>query len=174
VPGGLDPVDRFEDLVALGLKAPISALTGAMVGEGGLTRAPSCPAFRLAEPFEELRERWAPPVWLTTVGATAEHAARTSWGLELLAAGGLKVAEQGTSYAASGARVAVISAADERFAELAPLVRQLVSAGALVWVLGRPGPHETNLREAGTRGFLHAGIDVLAALRALHAASRPA
>src|SRR5690606_12169465 len=110
VPGGLDPISRFEDLVPEARSAPLGALTQAVVGDG-LTRCPASEPFRLAEPFEALRDRPTRPVALVTAGPLAEHSARTAWGVELLQAGGI-ASEVRDGAAGPAARVAVVSAPD--------------------------------------------------------------
>ncbi|MEZ4322147.1 MAG: methylmalonyl-CoA mutase family protein [Myxococcota bacterium] len=132
---------------------------------------------RLAEPYEALREREPAPVYFATLGPLAEHTARTGFGRELVEAGGLQcvvpdgvetAAQNEAAYAASGARVAVISAHDRRFAgEAVELANRLAGAGAAVWMLGKPGEHEATLRAAGVRDFLFLGGDALATLDAL-------
>lgn len=166
VPGGLEDVTDFDVLVDLGATAPFAALTHAMVGDG-LTRCPPSPPMRLAEPFEEARAARPVEVPVITAGPTAEHGARTAWGVELLAAGGLVgLARDGVDAGTlPGAPVALVSVADSRLGtDAVDLVRALTTAGRRVWVLGRPGEHEDALRSAGAKGFLHAGGDALAVL----------
>jgi methylmalonyl-CoA mutase len=49
--------------------------------------------------------------------------------------------------------------------EAAAAVRALRSAGAVVWLAGKPANSEDELREAGVRGFVFAGCDVLSVLQ---------
>ncbi len=138
------------------------------------------PLRRLAEPFEALRDaadeiRPTPRVFLASLGPQAEHAARTMWITNLLAAGGIGViatdgftasAEAGLAFAESGAQIACICASDETYALLAEAIAMtLKGAGARHIILaGRPGPREPALRAAGIDRFWTAGMDVLAAL----------
>jgi methylmalonyl-CoA mutase len=41
----------------------------------------------------------------------------------------------------------------------------LRSVGAVVWLAGKPANSEDELREAGVRGFVFAGCDVLSVLQ---------
>lgn len=142
---------------------------------------------RLAAPFEALRDAadahaartGAPPrVFLASLGATAEHSARTTWIRNLLAAGGIEsVGGEGwtasgdaaRAFADSGASIACICGADDTYKLIAEATAQaLKGAGATeVLLAGRPGDLEAALKSAGVDGFLAAGQDMLAALGGL-------
>lgn len=145
---------------------------------------------RLAEPFEALRDaadafartNGRPPrVFLASLGTLAAHAARSTWMQNFLAAGGV-VAEMGEGYvdatqaarafSASGLAVACICGSDRDTADHGEnAAAALRKAGAkLVLLAGRPGEDEARLRAAGVDDFIHAGCDMVAVLRKLHAA----
>lgn len=154
-------VSLFPNLDDASPAAPVAS-TGAL------------PARRDAEPFERLRARAAggsarPVVYLATLGPRSEHAARVEFSRGLFSVGGFE-ARQGdvAGFAASGARVACLCGADERYAaEAAGAARALREAGAARVVLaGKPGALEAPLREAGVSGFVHLGCDVPQALAA--------
>ena len=70
---------------------------------------------------------------------------------------------------ASGARLACLCSSDDVYArEAAAAAQALRGAGASVWLAGRPGALEPALAQAGVSGFVFAGCDALAALRAAH------
>ena len=70
---------------------------------------------------------------------------------------------------ASGARMACLCSSDDVYArEAAAAAQALRGAGASVWLAGRPGALEPALAQAGVSGFVFAGCDALAALRAAH------
>jgi methylmalonyl-CoA mutase len=141
------------------------------------------PARRLAEPFETLRERadaagTEPRIFIAPLGTPAEHGPRVTWTANLLASGGIGViagdgftasGESGRAFAESGASVACICGTDQSYAELGEATAMaLKSAGARkVYLAGFPGTSEAAPRVAGVDGFLHAGIDRIAALEAL-------
>jgi methylmalonyl-CoA mutase len=52
--------------------------------------------------------------------------------------------------------------------EATTAARALRGAGASVWLAGRPGALEAALTQAGVSGFVFAGCDALAALRAAY------
>jgi len=74
------------------------------------------------------------------------------------------------AFAASGATVAAICAADELYAERgASTAIALREAGAeLVALVGDPGDRRDELKAAGIDEFWHEGVDVLEALQRLH------
>lgn len=142
------------------------------------------PRHREAEAFEALRDRAdalggdaRPTVLLVKLGPTAEHKARETFAIGFFAAGGLRCVDVEASDAntlraaldASGARIACLCGADERYAEDAAGVgRALVEAGAAAIVLaGRPGEHESAWRDAGIERFIHLGADAVPLLTEL-------
>ena len=133
--------------------------------------APLTP-WRLAEPFEALRGTSpAGRAVLATLGAAKSYAARVGFARGLLAAGGI-AAETTPAEEAAGS-LAVLCGSDEDYAQGAAAAAQGLKArgASAVWLAGRPGEHEAPWREAGIDGFLYAGGDALADLKALQAAA---
>jgi methylmalonyl-CoA mutase len=170
-----------------------------LLAEDGVTVAPPSPAppvaaasvqikpltaRRLAAPFEALRHAAdahlastgkRPRVFLASLGAIAQHTARSTWMKNFLAAGGIEAltsdgyataAEAAAAFKTSGASVACICSSEAVYAKLAEeTAKALKVAGASpVYIAGRPGAHEAALRAAGVDGFLFAGQDAVAAL----------
>jgi methylmalonyl-CoA mutase len=142
--------------------------------------APLSPT-RLSEPFEVLRDRAlqqepAPKAFLATLGTASDYAGRTTFARNLFAAGGIAaVLEPAKNYDPSLAPLAVLCSSDERYAEEAvEAVRSLKQAGArAVWLAGRPGALEAELKAAGVDDYIYAGGDVVATLtRALELEDR--
>lgn len=144
---------------------------------------------RLSEPFELLRDAsdralaakgQRPAAFLASLGAVAEHATRSMWVVNALAAGGIESREKHgfadpaaavAAFAESGASLAVISGPDAMYPEWVPaLTGQLKAKGArVVAVAGRPGDHEAAFRAAGVDLFIYAGADLFSLLSSLHA-----
>lgn len=145
---------------------------------------------RLAEPYEQLRDNadahkartgaW-PQVFLASLGAVADHTARSTWIKNLMAAGGIEAIttdgfENGESAAAafkqSGAKIACICSSDKLYDQHAlATLKALQSAGAThIYLAGRPRALEDTLQEAGLTTLLHANQNALEQLTALHAA----
>jgi methylmalonyl-CoA mutase len=136
---------------------------------------------RLSEPFEALRERAlqlsaSPKVFLATLGTASDFTARATFARNLFAAGGIAaVVDAADRYDPSIAPFVVLCSSDERYAEEAvPAVRLLKQTGAkAVWVAGRPGEHEAELKAAGVDDYIYAGGDAVATLsRALELEDR--
>ncbi len=141
------------------------------------------PRRRLAEPFEALRDAAerlpSPPrVFLASLGSQSEHAARSMWITNLLAAGGIGTiandgftnsADAGRAFAESGATIACICGTDQSYAELGEATAMaLKGAGASCVILaGRPRDQEAALKAAGVDRLFFAGMDVVAALEHL-------
>jgi methylmalonyl-CoA mutase len=142
---------------------------------------------RLAEPFERLRDRSddhlantgvRPRIFLANIGAAADFAARANFAKNFFEAGGIEAAsnegfatlqDMVEAFKASGATLACLCSSDEVYGrEAEAAVHALRSAGAVVWLAGRPAGLESGLREAGLRGFVFAGCDVLSALQEAH------
>lgn len=160
-------------------QVPSAGLNGATVRALTLGRA--------SEPFEALRDKAdaceartgsRPKVFLASMGALAVNATRTTWIRNFLAAGGIEgvggdgyttSADAGRAFAASGASIACLCSSDDVYAELGEAAASLLkTAGAKrVYVAGRPKELEAALVSAGADGFLHAGMDALAALATL-------
>jgi methylmalonyl-CoA mutase len=143
--------------------------------------------FRLAEPFEELRDASdaalarsgaRPKVFLANLGTISDFGARAAYAGNVFEAGGIEApgndgfidrAAMIAAFGHSGARLACLCSTDEIYArEAISGAQALRAAGAVVFLAGRPGALEEALRQAGISGFIFAGCDVLAALRAAH------
>lgn len=155
----------------------------ALADSGGqATTAAALVPHRLSEPFEALRaaaEASAPTIFLANVGTGPSYVPRATFAGNLFAAGGVRAVGDGgypdpaaaaAAFAASGAPVAVICGTDSAYAdEGAAYARALRAAGArYVYLAGRPGDREPELRAAGVDEFVSLGADVLAVLTRLH------
>lgn len=121
------------------------------------------PVHRDAEVFEALRaraERTRAEVHLHTVGSFAESRARVGFASSFFAAGGLRARESSELGAAA---VACLCGSDERYAaEAADAARALKAAGCKrLYLAGRPGELEAELRHAGVDDFLYVGCDAV-------------
>ncbi|TCT04673.1 methylmalonyl-CoA mutase family protein [Aquabacter spiritensis] len=141
---------------------------------------------RLSEPFEALRDAAEaaavpPMVFLATLGPVSAFTARATFAKNFFEAGGLKAPvpepfarldDLIDAFVASGTTFACLCASDDLYAaEGVVAADALKTAGAhTIWLAGRPGELEGPLTAAGVSGFIHAGGDVLAALRIAHAA----
>lgn len=167
--------------------ADLAARAGDAATDAPVRVAPLAPA-RTAAPFERLRDaadaaRAAgsePVVLLVTLGPLARHTVRADWAANLLATGGVRTERTGPvddpetaarAFGAQAARIACIVGDDEAYAALAePVARALADAGAAaIYLAGRPGESGAALEAAGVTRFLHAGMDVVAALAGVHA-----
>jgi methylmalonyl-CoA mutase len=147
------------------------------------------PAIRLAEPFEALRgasDRTLaqtgarPKVFLANLGKLADFTARATYAKNFFGAGGIEAItndgfanrnEMVAAFKASGAKLACLCSSDTVYAaEAVDAARALTSAGASLFLAGRPGEHEQALRSAGIGTFLFVGCDVLATLQATYRA----
>ena len=119
-----------------------------------------------------------PKVFLANLGRLADFTARATFAKNFFEAGGIEaVANDGfasldemiEAFKASGAKVACLCSSDEVYArDATTAARALREAGASVWLTGRPSAEEAALMQAGVRGFIFAGCDALATLRAVH------
>jgi methylmalonyl-CoA mutase len=147
------------------------------------------PAIRLAEPFEALRDASdrtlaqtgaRPKVFLANLGKLADFTARATYAKNFFGAGGIEAItndgfanrnEMVAAFKASGAKLACLCSSDTVYAaEAVDAARALTSAGASLFLAGRPGEHEQALRSAGIGTFLFVGCDVLATLQATYRA----
>ncbi|MEA2926034.1 MAG: methylmalonyl-CoA mutase [Alphaproteobacteria bacterium] len=176
----------FPDLA----EPPVSVLEVAAVAPASVAvacRIEPLPRIRLAEPFEQLRDASdrmlartgaRPKVFLANLGKPSDFTARASFAKNFFEAGGIEAIgndgfassdEMIAALKASGARLACLCSSDDVYArEAAAAAQALRGAGASVWLAGRPGALEPALAQAGVSGFVFAGCDTLAALRAAH------
>jgi len=141
-------------------------------------------AKRLAEPFERLRDRSdqslkekgkRPRVFLANLGTAADFTARATFAKSFFETGGIEAIDSegfadpfalATAYTSSGAPLVCLCSSDQLYAQQASAAaKALKSAGAKhIYLAGRPGEHETELRGAGIGEFIFAGGDALATL----------
>ena len=142
------------------------------------------PLRRRSEPFEVLRDAVVasdpvPTVLLVTLGPAAEHMARSTFARNLFGVAGIRAVEPGDPAGATrapgpdgsggagsdagGALIAVLCGSDERYRdEAAAVVGGLKAAGVQrVYLAGRAGDDEADLRASGVDEFIHAGVDVV-------------
>jgi methylmalonyl-CoA mutase len=180
----LTGVSVFPLLGDDGVKVEVLAEPAPVTGKAEMR--PLTP-YRLAEPFEELRDRADKytaskgeqlRVFLANLGEIAEHNRRSTWVWNFLGAGGIEgltsdgykdAAEAAAAFKKSGARIACICSSDGVYArEAKDAAKALKAAGASrVLLAGRPREDEAALRAAGVDGFLQAGQDAVAALKEL-------
>lgn len=150
-------------------------------GPAAEMKAQPLPSVRLAEPFEKLRDAADalklksgkhPQVFLASLGAIAQHTARSTWMKNLLAAGGLEAitsegfasaGDAAAAFKSSGARLACICSSDDVYSDFAvSTAAALKDAGAhRILLAGRPGDLEEPLRKAGVDTFVFAGQDMV-------------
>jgi len=143
---------------------------------------------RLAAPFEELRDRSdamlaktgkRPAVFLANLGTPADFTARATFTKSFFETGGIEAlgndgfsdpATLAAAFKASGTKLVCLCSSDKVYATQAVASAQaLHAAGAKhIYLAGRPGDLESALREAGVSGFIAAGGDALATLKAAY------
>ncbi len=132
-------------------------------------RCPPLTPTRLAEPFERLRDRAeamspAPAIYLATLGGPSDYTGRVGFAQNLFAAGGVRPeAGPAADYRPSHAPLAVICSSDERYAAEGVAAAAALKASGVrrLYLAGRPGELEAELRRAGVDEFVFAGADVL-------------
>lgn len=169
-------------------EAPVAVLeatrAAAPVVANAAIRFDALSPIRLAAPFEALRDRSdsllaaggaRPKVYLANLGTHADFTARTTFARSLFEAGGIEAvdgsggsdaAAVAAEFKASGAPLTCLCSSDKVYPGLASKVAQaLRSAGARrIYLAGRPGELEAELRAAGVAEFVHVGIDAVATL----------
>jgi methylmalonyl-CoA mutase len=173
----------FSLKTAAGDRATLADIS--RTGDTGAEAEPLWP-IRLAEPFERLRDLAdqrtaagrAPKIFLASVGPLAEHSARQMYAQNFFAAGGIGAVPSAgdaivlaQAFESTGCQLACICGSDKRYAEEAVAVaRGLKAAGvSRLYLAGKPGEREQELRAAGVDEFIHVGVDVLASLELAHA-----
>ncbi len=144
--------------------------------------------FRLAEPFERLRDKSEaivqrmgsrPRVYLAALGPEPAHRGRVADVREWLEAGGFEADYDGESATAedavermkaSGAPLVCLCGDDKAYAAQAEaFAKSIKASGAKALALaGRPGDHEARWRAAGIDDFIFAGADAVSALEGLY------
>jgi methylmalonyl-CoA mutase len=148
-------------------------------------RFDALPPMRLAEPFEDLRDRSdeilkttgaRPKIFLANLGTPADFTARATFAKSLFETGGIEaigsegvadVAALSAAFKASRAALACICSSDKVYTDRAvAAAKALHEAGAKhIYLAGRAGEHEAALRAAGVNDFVFAGGDVLVVLQ---------
>jgi len=179
--------ERYSALVNAVREGATIADMVATVGHDWVRSVP-VPKMRLAEPFERLRDASdarleatgrRPQVFLATLGRMADFTPRASWVRNVFEAGGVEavggIVYDGVdalidAFRESRAELACICGTDAAYAEnAAALAEALAKAGAEgVYLAGRPGDLEADLRSAGVTAFVYAGCDILSELVAAH------
>ena len=159
------------------------------LGAKGRMEIPALPQVRLGQEFERLRDAGdayaakfgaKPKMFLACLGSAAEFTARAGFAKNFFEAGGIATVPGtgGTDPAAIAAdfkrskiELAVICGSDALYAAHAvALAKALRQAGAaMVYLAGRGGDAEAELKAAGVDGFIYMGCDVLATLKDIHA-----
>ncbi len=179
--------ERFDALVAHIQQGATMADLLATIGYEW-ERSKAAPWWRIAEPFERLRDAAEPhrarggsrpSIFLANLGTEAEFATRSRWAQNLLAVGGIAAvsgaggsdaSEIAREFANSGTGVACLCPGEGRADLVAEAARWLKMAGARhVLCVRPPDGEEALLREAGVDVLLSEGCDILAELEALHA-----
>jgi methylmalonyl-CoA mutase len=186
-----DPLTGTSEFPHLS-EAPVKVLLPSppSLREGNESSA-ALPCIRLAEPYEALRDASdralektgaRPKVFLATLGAPADHIARTMFARNFFEAGGIEAVEGVGDPAAlaapfrqSGAKLACLCSSDEVYAAQGPdAAKALAAAGAThIYLAGRPGEMADSLQKAGVGTFIFAGCDALSTLQAAHAKLEP-
>ena len=127
-------------------------------------------AFRLAEPFEKIRQRTArhasetghvPKVLLLKRGDVKMRTARANFALNFFGCAGFGISES-EEHAGSDANLIVLCSSD---AEYLPFAQEICAAVKVpVVVAGNPKEHVDALMAAGVAGFIHIASDALATL----------
>jgi methylmalonyl-CoA mutase len=153
--------------------------------EFGEQTAEPLPRIRLAEPFEVLRDESdaclakagaRPKIFLACLGRPADFNARASFAKSLFEAGGIEAVaphaaqsrdDMLKAFKDSGASLACLCSSDKVYAaEAADAAKALASAGAKhIYLAGKPGDLEAQLKSAGVESFVAAGADALETLR---------
>src|SRR5262249_8445415 len=118
-----------------------------------------------------------PKVFLANLGSGADLSARANFAQNLFAAGGIEAVSSdgfasrdamGAAFQASGTALVCPGGSDKAYAtEAVDAAKALKAAGAkTLYLAGRPGEREAELRKTGVNTFIHAGCDALAILAA--------
>jgi methylmalonyl-CoA mutase len=148
--------------------------------------AEALPRLRLAEPFEQLRERSdqvlartgaRPSIFLANLGALAQFTVRATFAKNFFEAGGIEaVGGEGdasaiaAAYKSAGTAIACLCSSDKVYEQDANAAAEaLKAAGARhIYLAGRPGEREAALRAAGVQSFIYDGCDAVATLSAAY------
>jgi methylmalonyl-CoA mutase len=144
------------------------------------------PRVRLAVPFERLRDACdrvlaatgaRPKIFLANLGKPADLIARATFAKNFFEAGGIEAPSNDgfeslealvAAFKASGAQLACLCSSDAVYAREAAACAGALAGARRVYLAGRGGEREQELRAAGIAEFIYAGCDVLATLRQAH------
>jgi methylmalonyl-CoA mutase len=170
--------NEFPDIgeAALDVLAPFDTRIAEVEAPQGAHKSPMLAPKRLSEPFEALRARSdahlaasgaRPRVFLANLGSVATFTPRANFAKNFFEAGGVEAAfgpqtENSTEIVAafreSGAKLACLCSSDQIYCDAAiPVAIALKGAGATLYLAGRPGEMEEDLRKAGVARFIFAG-----------------
>ncbi|MCK7622781.1 methylmalonyl-CoA mutase subunit beta [Streptomyces sp. RS10V-4] len=170
-----EPITGVSEFPQLA-QAPLEREPAPAPAGGGLPRV------RRDDAFEALRARSdaqlaaagaRPKVFLAALGPVAAHTARVAFAANLFQAGGIETVPEpvtaqsaAAAFAATGARIACLCAADAVYAEqAAEVAAALKAAGAVrVYLAGRPAEGREELVAAGVDTFVFAGCDAVGVL----------
>jgi methylmalonyl-CoA mutase len=128
------------------------------------------PQFRLAEPFERIRERTArhvretghtPKVLLLKRGDVKMRTARANFALNFFGCAGFEIAES-EDYSATKADLVILCSSDPEYVAFAQEVCSHVQVPVIV--AGNPKDQIDALKATGVQGFVHIGSDAVEAL----------
>jgi methylmalonyl-CoA mutase len=185
-----DALTGTSDYPNLGEKPPAVlkvAKVAAPKETAATVSAEPLPRIRLAEPFEALRDKSdallakttkRPQVFIASLGKLSDFTARAMFAKNFYEAGGIEalgndgfkdLAEMVAAFKASRAKLACLCGSDAIYAEQAvDAAKALTDAGAIVHLAGRPGELEATLQQAGVKGFIYAGCNILATLQIIY------
>jgi methylmalonyl-CoA mutase len=142
-------------------------------------KSPALVPHRLSEPFEALRDASdarlkkigaRPKIFLANLGPIAVFTARTNFSKNFFEAGGIEAifgpeTEKNDdiieAFRKSGAKLACLCSSDRFYADQGEqLARELKQAGAKLYLAGRPGELEQQLRQSGIESFIYVGCDM--------------
>jgi methylmalonyl-CoA mutase len=167
---------------------PVEVAVGAPEREASAHAQGAMAPFRLAEPFERLRDLSdallgstgaRPKVYLVALGPEAKHRRRVQFMREWLEIGGFEAVYDGETPTAeeavargkeSGALLVCLCGTDEAYAEQAEAYARAFKASSMkgVALAGRPGEFERAWRATGVDEFIFAGGDAVAMLQSLY------
>jgi methylmalonyl-CoA mutase len=167
---------------------PVEVALGAPEREAFAHAQGAMAPFRLAEPFERLRDlsdaflqsRGArPKVYLAALGPESKHRRRVQFMREWLEVGGFEAVYDGETPTAEaalarvkerGALLVCLCGSDDAYAEQAEAFAKTFKASGAkgVALAGRPGEFERAWRAAGVEEFIVAGGDAVAMLQSLY------
>jgi methylmalonyl-CoA mutase len=175
----------FPDLAEEQASVLQAAEASAIVGGSGIE---PLARFRLAEPFEHLRDASdlylaqhgeRPKLFLACLGRPVDFNARAGFAKSLFESGGIEAvvpegaqtrADMLKAFKVSGTKLACLCSSDKIYAsEGDEAAKALAAAGARhIYLADKPGNNRQALERAGVGTFLYQGCDTLSVLQAAH------